>query len=84
MDGLREADGDAGLSNEVEVFTDGSSIELTRLAALGVSLTPSRQDGSFDGIGKVASLDAMLDENTLAVPDRSQSAYTEIVFTLTP
>jgi hypothetical protein len=81
-----EADGDAGISNdvEIEVFTDGSSIELTRLAALGVSLTPSRQDGSFDGIGKVASLDAMLDENTLAVPDRSQSAYTEIVFTLTP
>lgn len=76
--------GDASESPEVGVWTSGTTIALPRLAKAGVALQPSRQSGTFEGRGKVASLDAMLDEGTLAQPDGSEEVDTQIVFALTP
>jgi len=76
--------GDASASVQVVVYTGETTIALARLAKAGVTLTPSLQRGEFDELGKVASLDAMLDENTLAQPDDSETFYTNVAFTLTP
>jgi hypothetical protein len=84
MDASLVAIGDASASVEVEVYTAGTRIDLARLAKAGVTLTPSLHRGRFAGLGKLASLDAMLDENTLAQPDGSASVDTSITFTLTP
>ena len=78
--------GDASSSVQVQVaaYTSETTISLARLAKAGVKLTPSPEHGVFEALGKVASLDAMLDENTLAQPDGSETLYTEVAFTLTP
>jgi hypothetical protein len=66
------------------VFTSGASIDLGRLSTMGLTLAPGPWMVVLDGIGKVASLDAILDESTLAVPDNSESSAIEWRVVITP
>ncbi len=78
------AHGEASDTTEVEVHTSGSAIDLGHLAAMGVTLIPSPHWGYFAAVGRIASLDAMLDETNLQSPDESQYTATNIAFTMTP
>lgn len=65
---------DGGVIGSVPyVLTGGGSIDLGRLSMLGVALPEGSWSVFVDGMGKVPSLDAILDESTLAVPDGTES-----------
>ncbi|HEX8792521.1 MAG TPA: hypothetical protein VF765_16350 [Polyangiaceae bacterium] len=69
---------DAGSpTTEAYVFAGAGSMDLGHLTAMGVTLPFGPYDVLLSGIGKVASLDAILDESTLAVPDQSESVGIE-------
>jgi hypothetical protein len=66
------------------VYTSGSSVDLAGLNALGVNMGLGTMQLQLWGAGMVASLDAMVDEQTLAQPDGSQSYAVYVPFTVTP
>jgi hypothetical protein len=66
------------------VWTANPSINLARLTTLGFPLTGGPTNITVEGLGKATSLDAMLDEQTLVVPDNTQDSSVTQTFTLTP
>ena len=66
------------------VWTANPSINLARLTTLGFPLTGGPTSISVEGAGKAMSLDAMVDEQTLVLPDNTQDNYVGQTFTLTP
>jgi hypothetical protein len=85
---LPYVEGDAGPvfndSLAAIIYTSGSSVDLAGLTALGVTVPLGTTSLQFWGAGLVASLDAMVDEQTLAQPDDSQSYAVYVPFTVTP
>jgi hypothetical protein len=75
---------DAGTSWEGWVRTSGSSIDLARLTKLGLPLSGGPTTITLRGDGRASSLDAMVDEQTLASPDETQLNLVNESFTLTP
>ena len=75
---------DGGEVLEGWVRTANPSINLARLTTLGLSLTGGSTEIIVEGIGKATSLDAMVDEQILQVPDNSQDSSLTQTFTLTP
>jgi hypothetical protein len=69
---------------EVEVYTSGSSIDLKRLAAAGVSISTGPKFSYFMPLGNVTSLDDILDESVLAWPDGAHDEVASVRFTATP
>jgi len=79
------ATGDAGATDRLPyVLTSNSSIDLARLTELGGTLTPGPTIAPVDCMGEGASLDAILDESTLALPDSSETSGTEWRFVVAP
>lgn len=66
------------------IFTSGDSIDLGRLSTIGVTWPTGPSIALLDGIGKVASLDAILDEGTLALPDYSETSASRWSCAITP
>ena len=66
------------------VWTANPSINLARLTTLGFPLTGGPTNISVEGAGKATSLDAMVDEQTLVLPDNTEDNYVGQSFTLTP
>lgn len=78
---------DAGLlvNNVVlSVYTSGSSIDMTLLAALGVEPAPQTLVLFMSAQGAVPSLNAMVDQQTLATPDGSAGSMVSLPFKMTP
>ncbi len=66
---------DAGAAfPECQVVTFGDTLDLARLAALGVTIDRAWYQIVMWGYGRISSLDALLDEGTLAVPDGTQAS----------
>jgi hypothetical protein len=84
---LPYVDGDAGFAfgnTEAQIITAGTSVDLAHLAELGVTLTAQSTWLQFRAYGTVASLDAIVDRQTLASPDGSVGSLLYVPFTLTP
>lgn len=85
---LPYSQGDAGpvFTGAVDavVYTSATTVDLARLADLSLSLTTGSTQLQLRNYGKVASLDAIVDEQTLAQPDGSQSSWVMSVFSMTP
>ncbi len=75
---------DGGEVLEGWVRTANPTINLARLTTLGFPLTGGSTEIIAEGIGKATSLDAMVDEQILQVPDNSQDSSLAQTFTLTP
>jgi hypothetical protein len=71
-------------TTEAWVFTSGSSVDLGRVTTMNVALSQQSTWLQLGAAGQVASLDAMLDEQTLATPDGTQGSWVSVPFTLTP
>jgi hypothetical protein len=80
---LAASDGGQTLS-EATVYAGGSVIDLGRLSTMGLTLTTGASQVRLVGYGKIDSLDAMLDEQTLATPDGTASSEATVSFTLAP
>jgi hypothetical protein len=76
--------GDGSVVTEAEVYSGAAEIPLARLTRAGVELVSSPQHALFDTFGKIASLDAFVDEMILARPDGSRGETANIAFTMTP
>ncbi len=77
--------GGSGDANVVaDVFTSGVGIDLARLGALGIVLPLGNASLQLAAAGKVASLDAMIDGNTLATSDGSETSSVVERFAFTP
>ncbi len=76
--------GDGSVVTEAEVYSGEAEIPLARLTRAGVELVSSPQHALFDTFGKIASLDAFVDEMILARPDGSRGETANIAFTMTP
>jgi hypothetical protein len=66
------------------VYTSGNSVDLSKLTSLGVTISPGLTFLELWSDGLVASLDAMVDEQTLAQADDTQWGIVFVEFTLTP
>jgi hypothetical protein len=67
--------GDSGEAVVVgDVLTSGDTIDLARLGVLGIRLPTGTGSLELAGQGKVASLDAMVDADTLATSDGTESS----------
>jgi hypothetical protein len=71
-------------SYELDVYAAGTSVDLKRLAVAGVSIATGAKAINLSSKGDVPSLDAMLDENTLASPDGSHDELVTIHFNAIP
>jgi hypothetical protein len=79
--------GDAGPvtgNPAVTVFTSASSVPLTHLADLSVAPSPQPIWLRFIASGQVASLNALVDGQTLATPTGTSGSWVFLPFTLTP
>jgi hypothetical protein len=71
-------------TTEAWIFTSGSPVDLGRITSMNVALSQQSTWLQLAAVGQVASLDAILDEQTLATPDGTQGSWSSIPFTLTP
>jgi hypothetical protein len=78
--------GDAGPTFEAQeawVFTSGTSVDLGALDALNVPLAVGSTGMTLWGQGQAASLNAVVDGQTLEKPDGTASSVTDVMFALT-
>jgi hypothetical protein len=66
------------------VVADSQPVDFARLTLLGVDLPLGRTHLTVSGLGAIASLDALVDEQTVAEPDGSSRTQADVTFTLAP
>ena len=76
------ADGGAGQGESV--FTSGTSVDVARLVTLGAAPPSGPLTLYIQGSGQVASLDAIVDDQTLATSNGTSTSLVDLTFTLAP
>jgi hypothetical protein len=67
-----------------EVMSSSGTVSASRLAALGARLSPGAVSATISGVGRIDSLDAMLDDGTLATRDYTVSTTVRLDFVAAP
>ncbi len=83
MDLDRQDDGGSYVT-ECKVVTFGDTLDLAKLAALGVTIDSSVSGLFMWGYGSIGSLDALVDEGMLAVPDGTQATFAGMSVSFVP